>query len=175
MKEKVTDLPLVFGLDTDTIPVRLVVANPDNAGHNVPYVCESRSFKTTDSFKKYWLKFCSPTLNTFVAAPEATPDPLGLIPWLRGSNVLVETFPLFEHREHLEDDFAIWGMTKSFERPFALALYGCYKAQCGNVVSRLWTKLSRARGMLTEIGHDLHRLTTAFSERAPHCKGDWGA
>jgi hypothetical protein len=167
------DLPFVFGLDTDIIPIRLVVADSENSGHLAPYISEYRSFRSAESFKKYWLKFCRPTFKMFVAVPDSTPDPLGLVPWLRGRNVLVETFPLFEYREHLADDFAIWGMTKSFERPFALALYGCYKTKCGDVVSRLWTKLSLARGMLTEIGQDLHRLTAAFSEHDPPCEDDW--
>lgn len=167
MDEKITDLPTVFGLDTDVVPVRLVVASPDNAGHNVPYICESRSFKNAESFKKYWLKCYSPTLKRLVAVPEPTSDRLGLIRWLQDRNVLVEAFPLFGYREHLEDDFAIWGLTKAFERPFALALYGCYKARCGLVVGGLWEKLSLAREILSEISHDLDRLTAAFPERNP--------
>jgi hypothetical protein len=156
---------MIIGLDTDNIPIRLIYADPENSSHTTPHVLESRAFRNANSFCKYWTRLRARTPNLVVAVADVTEDPLGLIPWLISQKANLEVYPwLSYYKCHLKGDFEEWGLPKAFEQPFALALYATYRLQGPLVAHRLWTQISIAQGMLTEIRHGLYRLGAALPE-----------
>ena len=157
-------LPVILGLDTDHVPIRIIYADPENSRHISPYVIQSRTFRKVDSFCRYWTRLRAQMPNIIVAVPEITRDPLGLIVWLESQQANIQRYPWLSYQDHLDGDFEIWGLQKAFERPFALALYATYRLKSPLVAHHLWTKVSIARAMLGEICHGLQRLCAALPE-----------
>lgn len=136
----------IIGLDIDKVPVRLIYAYSDNDNQAVPYVLESRQFKTLAGLWSYWRRYCSNKPNLRVAVPASSPDPLGVIPWLEKHNVTVERYSWLAYRSHLNGDFSIWELPTVFERAYTLALYAAYRLH-GLSVARLlcWYACPRSR------------------------------
>ena len=157
-------LPVILGLDTDKLPIRLIYADPENSRHVSPYVIQSRTFRKVESFCRYWTRLRAQMPNIIVAVPQITEDPLGLIVWLKSQQANIQRYPWLSYQDHLDGDFEILGLQKAFERPFALALYATYRLKSPMVAHVLWTKVSIARAMLGEICRGLQRLSAALPE-----------
>lgn len=154
--------PIIIGLDPDRIPVRLVYATTDPKNHGVPYILEARAFKSINSFRCYWGRYCAKAHFVVVAIPETTRDPLKLIPWLKSQQVGIERYHWWAYDYHVGGEFDIWGLRKAFTKPFVLALYASYSIQSWRVVQHLWTQAATAQGILTELRDGLHRLSAAL-------------
>jgi len=156
-------LPMIIALDTDKIPMRLLCASIDEGDEGIPFVLESRSFRSTRGFCQHWNRYYARlSCPIHVAVPQDTKDPLNVIPWLNGQGVQVETYVWAGHIGDVE--FDIWGLKRVYLRVYTLALAAGYRIQSHDVVNRLWSNMAMIQGQLKDVVFDLQRLSAAHSQ-----------
>lgn len=158
--EQSTPDQFILGLDTDHVPARLILATADRDA--CPHPLEHRRFETLDQFCAYWTSHWADAADVRVAVPRASKDPLGILHWLRLTQVQVERYPWLDFKAHLNGEFSAWELPPVYKRAYVLTLYAAYRSHAGLVVRGLWARLHEMHELFEMIQTDLHRLNAAL-------------